>query len=135
MSRRKGGNYDDAELVSMTTQKELLDNQKEVFNGLIEDESWEECEQKVRSLFKEKLQLDPKKIEIERAYRNGRFQADARPRPIVAKLLRFKDKEAIIQRVSQLSWQSWEMEQELARCPLWSATCGESYLLTGGRLV
>ncbi|KAI8507447.1 hypothetical protein Bbelb_148270 [Branchiostoma belcheri] len=200
MSRRKGGNQDDSELVSMSTLKELLDNQKEIFNGLIElqqknfrsfmestiechnkridnlirevqeikvslqytqkdiediqantrqqektikeieskimqlkadattnlnktdylenqsrrnnilidgitdvkEESWEECEQKVRSLLKEKLQLDPKKIEIERAHRNGRFQPDARPRSIVAKLLRFKDKEAILQRARYL---------------------------------
>ncbi|XP_035665329.1 uncharacterized protein LOC118408618 [Branchiostoma floridae] len=39
---------------------------------------------------------------MERAHRNGRFQPDARPRAIVVKLLRFKDKETILQRARYL---------------------------------
>ncbi|CAH1258205.1 Hypp1974 [Branchiostoma lanceolatum] len=68
----------------------------------VKEETWEESEQKVRNLLKDKLQLDPKKVEIERAHRNGRFQADRRPRSIVTKLLRYKDKQGILQRAKNL---------------------------------
>ncbi|CAH1245985.1 Hypp7624 [Branchiostoma lanceolatum] len=51
---------------------------------------------------KEKLNLDRMNIEIERAHRNGRFQDGGRLRPIVAKLLRYKDRDTIIQRAKYL---------------------------------
>ncbi|KAI8517872.1 hypothetical protein Bbelb_038890 [Branchiostoma belcheri] len=56
-------------------------------------ENWSQCEQKVRDILKDKLKLALLKIEIERSHRNGKFQEDGRPRPIVVKLLRYKDKE------------------------------------------
>ncbi|CAH1275563.1 Hypp9364 [Branchiostoma lanceolatum] len=87
---------------------DYLENQSRRNNILIDgvpdawDETWSQCEQKVESVMKEKLNLDPMNIEIERAHRNGRFQDGGRPRPIVAKLLRCKDRDTIIQRAKYL---------------------------------
>ncbi|KAI8499875.1 hypothetical protein Bbelb_221920 [Branchiostoma belcheri] len=90
------------------TKVDYLENQSRRNNILIDgvadtkDETWEQCEQKVRELVKEKLKLDPKQIEIERAHRNGRFNDGGRPRPIVAKLLRYKDRDQIMKRAKYL---------------------------------
>ncbi|CAL9681983.1 unnamed protein product [Knipowitschia caucasica] len=74
-----------------------------VFDGLVEapGETWAEAEEKVKRLLAEKLQLNT--VEVERAHRVGRRDSGAdRPRPIIAKLLRWKDREAILQRAKCL---------------------------------
>ncbi len=59
------------------------------------DENWAETQSKVQELLTTKLKLDAP-VEIERAHRNGRFRGDSeRPRSVVFKLLRFKDKQLI----------------------------------------
>ena len=48
-------------------------------------------------MFTTKLKLDSKTIEIERAHRNGMFSESAdKPRQVVVKLLRFKDRDLIV---------------------------------------
>ncbi|KAI8514789.1 hypothetical protein Bbelb_073800 [Branchiostoma belcheri] len=89
-------------------KSDYLENQSRrnnlLFDGVADNkqENWSQCEQKVRDILKDKLKLDPLKIEIERSHRNGKFQEDGRPRPIVVKLLRYKDKEVIMQRAKNL---------------------------------
>ena len=52
-------------------------------------ESWEECERRVHSMLKERLDIE--NVEIERTHRAGRKSRN-KPRAIVCKILRFKDK-------------------------------------------
>ncbi|CAH1274709.1 Hypp5400 [Branchiostoma lanceolatum] len=97
-----------ADSTTSVNKMDYLENQSRRNNIIVDgipdskEESWEESEQKVRVMIKEKLKLDPRKIEIERAHRNGRFQPGERPRPIVAKLLRFKDRLTILQNAKHL---------------------------------
>ncbi|CAH1239564.1 Hypp5317 [Branchiostoma lanceolatum] len=97
-----------ADSTTSVNKMDYLENQSRRNNIIVDgipdskEESWEESEQKVRVMIKEKLKLDPRKIEIERAHRNGRFQPGERPRPIVAKLLRFKDRLTILQNAKNL---------------------------------
>lgn len=52
---------------------------------------------KLREFFKDKLKIDPKSIEIERAHRIGNSkQQTTKPRPIVVQFLHYKDKELIL---------------------------------------
>ena len=52
-------------------------------------ESWEECETRVHAMLKKRLDIE--NVEIGRAHRAGR-KGRSKPRTIVCKLLRFKDK-------------------------------------------
>ena len=62
-------------------------------------ESWEECERRVHSMLKELLDIE--NVEIERAHRAGRKNRN-KPRTIVCKLLRFKDKQNILRKAKLL---------------------------------
>ena len=62
-------------------------------------ESWEECERRVHSMLKERLDIE--NVEIERAHRAGRKSRN-KPRTIVCKLLRFKDKQNILRKAKLL---------------------------------
>ena len=62
-------------------------------------ESWEECERRVHSMLKERLDIE--NVEIERAHRGGR-KSRSKPRTIVCKLLRFKDKQNILRKAKLL---------------------------------
>ena len=58
-------------------------------------ESWEECERRVHLMLKERLDIE--NVEIERAHRAGRKSRN-KPRTIVCKHLRFKDKQNILRK-------------------------------------
>ena len=63
-------------------------------DGLKENdrETWADCEEKVKALFKWRLNIQ-KAIQIERAHRSGkRDESRRRPRPIVLKLQNYKGK-------------------------------------------
>lgn len=85
---------------------DYLDNQSRRNNILIDgitsdhaEESWAETENKVREMLTTKLKLDANTIQIERAHRMGKFKTDlSRPRTVVVKLLRYKDKERILEK-------------------------------------
>ena len=62
-------------------------------------ESWEECERRVHSMLKERL--DTENVETEHAYRTGRKSRN-KPRTIVCKLLQFKDKQNILRKAKLL---------------------------------
>ena len=58
-------------------------------------ESWEECERRVHSVLKERTDIE--NVEVERAHRAGR-KSRCKPKTIVCKLLRFKDKQNILRK-------------------------------------
>ena len=73
-------------------------------DGIAEDqnESWHECEEKVLEVIKEKLEIqDP--IEIDRCHRMGKHKRN-RPRTIIFKLNKFKDKQKILQNARNLKY-------------------------------
>lgn len=75
-----------------------------VFDGIAETpaETWAETEDKVRDVLVEKLKLQPD-VEVERAHRIGRtVPGGSRPRSIVVKFLRFKDRSAVLERAKNL---------------------------------
>lgn len=86
-------------------QMEYLENQCRrnnlVINGLgpdKEDETWDETEAKVQAMLATQLKIETS-VEIERAHRNGKFRGNKeKPRTVVIKLLRFKDKQLILAR-------------------------------------
>ncbi|CAL9708654.1 unnamed protein product [Knipowitschia caucasica] len=95
-------------LLIFTDKMEYLEGQSRrnnlVFEGVLESqgESWADAEAKVKKILTEKLQLPPT-VELERVHRVGRPDGErSRPRPIVAKLLRWKDRDTILHRAKQL---------------------------------
>ncbi|KAL7388285.1 hypothetical protein ABVT39_010756 [Epinephelus coioides] len=94
-------------LLTVTDKMEYLEGQSRrnnlVFNGVAESpgETWADTEKKIMEILKEKLQLQHK-VEVERAHRTGKPGGGDRPRPIAVKLLRYKDREAILQRAKSL---------------------------------
>ena len=81
-----------------------------VVDGIPEspNEKWSDSEEKVRKMIQEKLHLDQSNICLERVHRTGKPRTltedttNTRPRTIVVKFLRFKDREAVLQRAKQL---------------------------------
>ena len=59
------------------------------------DETWEETEETVRQYLGTDLELDPRRLSIERAHR---IQAKETPRPVIVKFSFFKDKEKGLKR-------------------------------------
>lgn len=86
----------------LSGKSEYLESQSKR-NNIIDEvpeersETWQVTESKVKQLLVDKLDLDSKSIEVEHVHRKGKFEEQAnRPRSIVMKLLRFKDKEEIL---------------------------------------
>ncbi|KAK7926327.1 hypothetical protein WMY93_008637 [Mugilogobius chulae] len=65
-------------------------------------ETWSDTEQKIQRVLAENLQLQ-QTVEVERAHRTGKSSGGGdRARPIVVKLLRYKDRQSILQRAKLL---------------------------------
>ena len=82
-------------------------------------ETWNDCEEKVQDMFAQKLGLDG--IEIERANRVKRNSRDSntnRPRTIVVKLLRFKDKTKIFQNANKLKGKNTFINNDFSKATL-----------------
>lgn len=90
------------ELDMMLSKLDYIENQSRrnnlLVDGIAEErgENWDESERKVRDMLGSNMGLNGKDIEIERAHRVGQYQEGGRPRQIIVKLLRFKDKQAIL---------------------------------------
>ena len=67
-------------------------------------ETWTESGNKVSEMTLEILKTDHRKIEVERTHRTGKPTTGPcdRPRPIVVKFLRFKDKVGVLERAKNL---------------------------------
>lgn len=96
-------------LISLNEKTDYAEAQSKrnnlIFDGINESdgESWSDSEEKVRKLMSENLKLDPRKIELERAHRTGKSSETAtRPRPIVVKFLRYKDKVEVLSLAKEL---------------------------------
>lgn len=108
-------------LVSVESKSEYLEGQSRCNNLIIdgipeaEGEKWADTERMVLDMFREKLDIVPTQIVIERAHRIGKSHVPRspskeqgphtrsdRPRPIVVKLLRFKDKGTVLRKASKL---------------------------------
>ncbi|KAJ8390585.1 hypothetical protein AAFF_G00101910 [Aldrovandia affinis] len=97
-------------MTKMTEKADYLEGQTKrnnvVVDGIPEtqNESWKETEDKVRFVITEKLHLDNSQMVIERAHRTGNPSgySGKRPRPIVIKFLRYKDKMAVLSKAKDL---------------------------------
>ena len=63
-------------------------------------ETWEQCEEEIQNIFKEKLDLE--NINIERAHRSKGKTSSNKPRTIVCKLLSFKQKKEVLKNAKKL---------------------------------
>lgn len=97
-------------LLAYSDKTEYLDGQSKPNNIIIDgikesgNENMTESEGKVRQLLSEKLQLDHLKIELDMVHRAGKSVPGKpeRPRPILVRFLRFKDKLAVLDRAKKL---------------------------------
>ena len=95
-------------LSAVTDKMEYAEGQSRrsnlIFDGIGEEpgETWAQTEEKVKDVLVDKLELH-RTIDIERAHRTGKPAANnTRPRPIVVKFLRFKERSAVLQRAKNL---------------------------------
>ena len=63
-------------------------------------ETWEQCEEEIQNIFKEKLGLE--NINIERAQRSKGKTNSNKPRTIVCKLLSYKQKKEVLKNAKKL---------------------------------
>ena len=95
-------------LQSITLKTDYLEGQSKrnnlVFEGIEEspDEGWAESEEKVKVLHIEKLQLPGESTVHRMAKQNGSRPNMDKPRLIVAKFLRFKDRSAVLKKAKKL---------------------------------
>lgn len=86
----------------MLSKLDYIENQSRrnnlLVDGIAEEkgENWDESERKVRDMLGSNMGLNGKDTEIKRAHRVSQYQEGGRPRQIIVKLLRFKDKQAIL---------------------------------------
>ena len=102
-------------LVAETTRADYLEAQSRrsnlIFEGIREesaDESWAESEKKVKDLLEQKLGLS-RDIELERVHRIARkedaagpIRGSPKPRAIIAKFIRFKDRSEVMANAKKL---------------------------------
>ena len=88
------------------------------FEGFDEEagENWEQCAEKIKRLSREKLGLT-NDIEIERAHRLGKVTPN-KTRPIIAKFLRFQDREAILKSARKLKGTNIYINEDLCEASL-----------------
>jgi len=98
-------------LITINDKTDYMEGQSRRNNIIIDgigesvSENWSDCEGKVKKLLSEKLQIDHRRIELERAHRTGKPSSSlpsTRPRPIVAKFLRYKDKLEVLGKAKAL---------------------------------
>lgn len=96
------------ELDGFFVKLDYVENQMKRTNIIVDgisdekDESWMKSEVKVRDILSSKLGLDDSEMEIERAHRIGQYQEGGKPRKVVVKLLRLKDKQTIMSSAKRL---------------------------------
>lgn len=97
-------------LAKMTETADYLEGQTRRNNLVVDsipeaqNESWKETEDKVRCVINDKLNLDSSQMVIEHAHRTGNPSrySGKRHRPIMIKLLRYKDKMAVLGKTKDL---------------------------------
>ena len=79
-----------------------------------ENESWEDCENKIYDLLENKLEMDIENVPIERAHRTGKKNKN-RPRPIVAQFSFYKDKMNILKNCKKLKKTRFSIFEDFSR--------------------
>lgn len=96
------------EMDEMFAKLDYIENQCRRTNILVDGiadekgETWSDSEKKVRLMISSNLGLDGTSIDIERAQRIGQYQEGGRPRKIVVKFLRLKDRQCILSSTKKL---------------------------------
>lgn len=75
-----------------------------IIDGLEEEkgENWNDVEHKVQKMLSSNLGLDTTKIEVDRAHRVGHYEVGGRPRRVMVRLIRHKDKQQILSSAKKL---------------------------------
>ena len=68
----------------------------------VSHETWEMCEDSVKDLIKTKFEINDE-IEIDRCHRIEKFKDKKKPRSIVCRFFRFKDKQKILSNAKKLN--------------------------------
>lgn len=93
---------------AVSNKLDYMENQSRRSNLLIDgipEEKGETSvglEMKIQQMLAKNLDLDVSNIEIERAHRIGQFQDGRRPRKVIMKLLKFKDRQRILYSTKKL---------------------------------
>lgn len=80
-------------------------------------ESWDDTvvsQSKAKKLFADHLKMDPKLVETEQAHRTGKYTANGRPRPVIVKLLCYKDKEEILKQAKKLKGTNFFINEDFS---------------------
>ena len=97
------------------------------------NETWDDSERKVQDVLLNKLNVEGN-IEIDRCHRFGKPRG-SRPRTVVCRFLRFKDKQKILQSVKKLKAQEYLYTRTFVVIP-WNCRSlyGKKYWNTVGRV-
>ena len=79
-----------------------------------ENESWEDCENKIYDLLENKLEMDIENVVIERVHRTGKKNKN-RSRPIVAQFSFYKDKMNILKNCKKLKNTRFSIFEDFSR--------------------
>ena len=79
-----------------------------------ENESWEDCKNKIYDLLENKLEMDIENVVIERAHRTGKKNKN-RSRPIVAQFSFYKDKMNILKNCKKLKNTKFSIYEDFSR--------------------
>ena len=79
-----------------------------------ENESWEDCENKIYDLLENKLEMDIEKVVIERAHRTGKKNKN-RSQPIVTQFSFYKDKMNILKNCKKLKNTRFSIFEDFSR--------------------
>ena len=79
-----------------------------------ENESWEDCKNKIYDLLENKLEMDIENVVIERAHRTGKKNKN-RSRPIVAQFSFYKDKMNILKNCKKLKNTRFSIFEDFCR--------------------
>lgn len=108
------------EMEDLFHKLDYLENQSRRSNLLIDGIAEEKGETtggleiKIQQMLSEKLGLDGSNIEIEKVHRLGKFQEGRRPRKIIVKLLRFKDRQRILSSTKKLKGTSIYVNEDFS---------------------
>ena len=87
------------------------------FYGIKEDQAEEEDTlQLLRNFLEEKLDMPPSSIEFQRVHRVGRMRNEGnKPRPILARFLRYPERERVFSKVTKLKGSEYGISTDLPR--------------------
>ena len=87
------------------------------FEGITEheNESWDDCENKIYDLLENKLEIDIENVVIERAHRTEKKKNKNRSRPIVAQFSNYKDKMNILKNCKKLKNTRFSIFEDFSR--------------------